>query len=189
MQAGVVSFQEGPNRLRISWDNRTVLKDRFAFWFLLLFWIVWAPATVIATAMIFISDSPLFFTLWCVFGWTGTIAIPITFMRQYWQEWIEVDAESISWGAHGPLAPKTKKVPTSRIAEVGFGRYPRGDHESVFSLNVYESRKVFGFTPRHMLAYWVSKEHKEIIFERIQEFVLKRSIPLKLVVYRPSSMR
>ena len=72
----------------------------------------------------------------------------------------------------------------SRIAEFSLGHYSdRHEHESAVTLNVYEQPKALGHRPRHILAYWLSKEHKEVIFERIQEFAAKRSITLKTTIY------
>ena len=179
-----IQFEEDANQLRISWDNRAVRKDRFAFWFMLLFWIIWAPITCVATVMIFTSGSPIFFGIWCVFGWLGTIGIPLTFVQRFWREWIQVDTDSISWGAIGLLARKPRHLIFSRIAEFGLGRFSdRYEHESMFTLNVYEIPKALGHMPRHLLGYWLSKEDKELIFDRVSGFAAKRSLPLKVTVY------
>jgi len=44
-------------KVRIDWDNRRVRHDKFLLWFLVLFWIIWAPVTVFATSMIFLSEA------------------------------------------------------------------------------------------------------------------------------------
>lgn len=179
-----VHFEEEPNHLTVSWDNRTVRKDRFTFWFLMIFWIVWAPATCIATVKIFSSESPVFFAFWCVFGWLGTIAIPLTFMQRYWREWIRVDCESISWGATGFFARNPKTLPFSRILEFRLGYRPDQDEpESVVSLNIYETPRRFGHQRRHLLGYWLSKEDKKLVFERMCHYASKRSLPLNVQIY------
>lgn len=184
MTHAAIHFAEDPHRLRVSWDNRDVRKDRFTFWFFLLFWIVWAPVTCAATVMIFTSGSPIFFTIWCVFGWLGTIAIPLTFAQRFWREWIQVDSDSISWGATGLMAQKPRTVPFAGVTEFGLGRYSdRHEHESMFSLNVYKSPKALGHMRRHVIGYWLSKEDKELIFARVSHFVAKRSLPLKVTIY------
>jgi hypothetical protein len=123
----------------------------------------------------------MLWTVLSVFGWIVTIGIPPVFVRMFWREWIELDAESISWGAVGPLARSKKTIPMSRIAEVSFGQYSGdGDTESSSSLNVFELPGALGYRRRHHLAYWVSEAHKEAIFRRIRDFVQKRSIPLKV---------
>jgi hypothetical protein len=64
--------QEG-STLRIEWDNRQVPKDRFAGWFLVVFWLVWAPITLIATGTLLFGGPELslaiFLAVWLVFGW------------------------------------------------------------------------------------------------------------------------
>lgn len=188
MVQGTIHFDEQPTRLRISWNNRELRKDRFTFCFLLLCWIVWAPITCVATVKIFTSDSPIFFTIWCVFGWLGTVMIPLTLLQRFWSEWIEIGAESLSWGASGILARKPKEVPFARIGEFGLGWYSnrskheRNAHESMVTLNVYESPGSLG-TPRHLLGYWLTKEDKKLIFDRVKDYVAKRALPLKVTVY------
>jgi hypothetical protein len=51
---------EGLSEMRLEWNNRRVRHDRFLFWFLVCFWIIWTPFTVFGTSMIFRSDSPIF---------------------------------------------------------------------------------------------------------------------------------
>lgn len=184
MHSDVIRFEEEAERLRISWDNRKIRKDTSQLRFFLLFWVGWAPATISATVMIFTSDSPAFYTAWSIFGWIGTIAIPLWLAQTLCVEWIEIDSQAISWGARGPCAGKERRLPLCEVAEFGLGRNSdRYEYESSFSLNVYESPGRLGTMKRHMLAIWLAKEHKEEIFDRVREFVEKRSIPLKVTTY------
>jgi hypothetical protein len=179
-----IKFEEDSTRLRISWDNRNVRKDQATFWFLVLFWTIWAPVTCIATVMIFTSDAPVFLTFWCMLGWLGTIVIPRTLLQRRYCEWMEVTPDSISWGASGLFARKLRTVPLSRISELGFGHCIDSEGpETQVTLNIYEQPKTFRHKPRHLLAYWLAKEHKEAIWNRIREFVAKQSIPLKTTTY------
>jgi hypothetical protein len=178
------TFKKAP----VSWDNRRVRKDTFAFWFLVLFWIVWTPLTCVATVIIFTSGSPLAFTIgsiWCVLGWAVTLMIAASLVRRLCSEWIELDADKISWGASGPLAGKKKSLPWSQIAELSLGLHSDcSDVESMVTLNLWEVPRGYGIiAPRHLLAYWLSEEHKKALFERISEFVSKQAIPLKVVTY------
>ncbi len=184
-QLDSLCIEESPDRLRISWDNRKVKKDRMTFWFLLLFWIIWAPVTCLATAAIFISDSPVFLIFWCIVGWIGTIGIPLFFLQRLSSEWIEISPESISWGAVGPLAPKPKRMPMVEIDEFALGRYSdRSEQESMVTLNVYGLPKWRFKEHRHVLAHWLAREHKEALFNRIRLFASTRSLPLRLVIYQ-----
>jgi hypothetical protein len=182
-----VSFEEDSDRLRISWDNRVIRKEQGVFWFFIVFWIVWAPVTGWATVQIFTSDSPIFFSVWCIFGWLGTFAIPHALAKRGTCEWIELDREAIRWGVEGGLTAEEKGLPWARVFELGLGRYSdRHEHESMVTLNVYETPNSLGMLSRHLLGYWLAREHKEAVFERIREFVTKRALPVSIKVYGES---
>ncbi len=127
---------ESLSEIRLDWDNRHVRKDNFLFWFFLLFWMAWAPATVFATFMIFSSGEPVFISIWCVFGWLGTLGIPYAMVQRYWSEWIVVSNESVGHGVGGLFATKPKQIPISRVFEIGIGRHDPNDRESVVTLNI-----------------------------------------------------
>jgi len=179
-----IDKQSSAGHLRLEWDNRQMPKDRFAFCFMIFFWMLWAPLTCWATTMIFTSDGPVFFCIWCLFGWTGTILIPLTLVRRRWREWIELDAEAITWGAQGLWAPKSKSLPLQAVEEVGFGRVS-DDHEREFteSLTIYEKPGQRRFRCRHMLAYWLRKPYKQQIFEALRRHAESTGIPIAFKTY------
>jgi len=185
MTTDAIHFDETPDRLRVSWDNRRTRS--FMFWFLVLFWIIWAPMTCGATAMIFRSDSPVFFMVWSVFGWVLTIGIPAKVFQSCRNEWIELDAQVISWGGKGLLAAKKESLPLSRVAELGFGHYSEPvDEETIATLSIFEPPVDLGrlrHRPRHLLGYWLPEREKKVIFERIRDFVSRREIELKTTYY------
>lgn len=127
------SFQEteAGSTLRLEWDNRRVRKDRFTYWFLAIFWIIWAPVTVFVTER-FLADvfakafhlgvlvSGLPAVIWLIFGWLGTLLIPWCLLGRSWREWIEISEEEVCHGREGLLAPKPKHFPIARI-ECFFG--------------------------------------------------------------------
>src|SRR5262245_26459418 len=93
-------------QLRISWDNRLVRKDGCLFLFLVVFWIVWAPATILATCLLLLARDwceGSFLAIWLIFGWLGTLVIPYTLLGRFWREWIEISNETISCGSEGFL--------------------------------------------------------------------------------------
>jgi len=184
-----VSFDESGDRLRISWDNRKVKKPCFTFWFLSLFLVLWIPLTLIATKNIFTSGEPLFFSVWCVFGWLGSIIGPWTLLQRRCKEWIEIVPEKITWGASGPFARKTKNVEFSRIRQIGLGYHAydtrgRNGRECIITLNLHEHPGSTVFLKRHTLGYWLNKDHKRMIFDHIIAFAAKRNIPLDTTDYK-----
>jgi hypothetical protein len=183
MPSNPIQYEEEAGRLRISWSNRRARKDWFVFIVLLLFWIVWFPSTLVGTVGIFVSTDPVFFTIWSIFAWVGAIAIPWSFVAMFWFEWIEIDAKAISYGASGWLASKPSTLSLDQILEFTLGYFSnRDDHESMVTLNVYEKGVIFDYR-RHLIGYWLAEKHKEEIFERIQEFVVRQSLPLQVTVY------
>jgi hypothetical protein len=175
--ADFITHVETSSRLRLEWDNRKTPKDQFVFWFLLLFWIVWAPLTIFCTIMIFKSGHPWFFSIWCIFGWVGTLGIPYSFLSRSWREWIELSPMGFSFGQTGFLAPKSKVILIENIKEFGIGAV---DDESMITLNLmgrnFRDR-------RRMIGYWLSPELKRWVFDKIVEYISRQQIPLQTIKY------
>jgi hypothetical protein len=188
-------ISEDGGTLRVAWDNRRVSKDRAAFGCFLIFWIIWAPLTLLATCLIFVPQiglgAQIFFVIWCIFGWAGTIAIPYGWIATTWSEWIEISKGSFSNGNIGFLVRKSYReinFPLDSIVEVACGYLPglgSDGGESFITLNVIRSGGILGSKPRHMFGYWLAPDLKVQLFEIIEEFVKKNQIPLKMTRYGP----
>lgn len=189
MQKEGINIQADKRRLHVSWDNRKARKDSFLFWFFIIFWIIWASATCLSTAMIFYSDSPIFFAIWSIGGWIVTIAIPSNYFRRTLDEWLELTTEAISWGTSGMVVKTEKVLSLSDVDEFVLGWYFNGiDHESIVTLNIYEvPKKIVGsirHRRRYILGNWLSEGNKKYIFERIGTFISERKIDLKTAIYK-----
>src|SRR5437016_5510500 len=101
-----IHVNESEQTLQITWDNRNSPKDNNILGCLVFFWVVWAPVTLLATCLLLSGEQPIFLTIWCVFGWLGTLGIPYSFLGRWWSEWIEVSPLTIAHGCWGMLAPK-----------------------------------------------------------------------------------
>ena len=180
MSSNPISFvqttEEG-ERLRLSWDNRTVPKDNFTCGCLVLFWLIWAPATVFVTWLLFYGDNPVFFAIWLIFGLLGTLLIPYSLLGRLWSEWIEVSPTAITHGFEGRWSPKPKTFPTGPDVKLTLGSY--GD-ETMVTLNVVWMRQS-GFEGRAILGYWLNPKIKEQVFQAISTFVKAHKIPLKII--------
>ena len=181
-----IKFEESADGLTIEWDNRRVLQDRFVFWFLVLFWVIWCPATLFMTAVLFTpgpEDNPrpyLFLVIWLFFGWFGTIGIPLFLLNRRSVEWIEISQTGVSIGLRGPLPQKLRHLEWSQIDEIALGRYNDGsDHESMVTVNVFLTRGKFGQRKRLMPGYWLASGLKEAVYERIRSFIEARKLPAK----------
>jgi hypothetical protein len=167
---------ETDSTLCIEWDNRTVRKDGCLFSFFIFFWLIWAPATVLVTWLVFVEEggTRLFLAIWLIGGWFGTLAIPYTLLGRSWREWIEVSEDTICHGREGFLAPTTKSFALSTILCIFFGRC---GEESTFTLSIYCAP---GYGHRHMFGYWLAPDLKRQLFERIEAFVRDKELSLEM---------
>jgi hypothetical protein len=165
-----IEVHQTPMSLSLSWDNRVVRKDRLLTWFLVLFWIIWAPATFLVSALAVNAKGAelLFFLVWLVFAWSGTILIPYILLMRRWRESVVVDTAAIAMNFSGPLAKRARTLPLDSVVEISFGRL---SEESIVTLNIMLSQSVPFWSRRQMLGYWLSAELKEQLFEAIKAFV------------------
>jgi hypothetical protein len=174
--------QEGAT-LRLAWDNRTAPKDRVVLVFLVGFWLLWAPTTVAVTVALAHGVNPCFFSVWLVFGWGGTIAIPLALVRRRWSEWVEVSAAGIVLGSAGWLAPRPKVYPAAVIRELALYWYHNGsDHESMPNLCVIEEGGFGAFRSR-FFGYWLAPRVKSQVFEALRAFIARHHLPIKVATY------
>ena len=164
--------------LRLSWDNKNMQKDKSTFIFLVLFWIVWAPVTLFMTLLLFYGGPVVFLSIWLLFGWLGTVLIPYSLLARSWQEWLSLTPETLSFGYTGFWALKPRILSVKNIREIAIGYCNDGaDGESIVTLNVYDNTRMWN-GGRYMLAYWLSPDLKEEIFNAIQEFSTNAKIQL-----------
>jgi hypothetical protein len=170
---------EDGSSLRLEWDNRQVRKDGCTFFFLLVFWIIWAPATVFVTGLLLVDDGGgrWFFAIWLVFGWLGTLGIPYTFLGRSWREWIEISAHTVCHGHEGFLAPRRKSFPLDTILCIFFGHV--GD-ETPVTLSVFRVPGRLGLRNQHLFGYWLAPELKKQMFDRIEAFVRDKELSLRM---------
>ena len=172
---------ESPSELRVEWVNTEVRQDRFLFWFLVVFWLVWAPVTIWATIMFLRGGLPLGFLIWAIGGWAVTLLMPYALLHRYWREWVKITPQSLMHGHEGLLAPKPKEIPLSAISDITIGQsydiFDQSSRESIVSLNVNfmnsRNRKV-----RRILGYWLHPTLKEEVFRDLQEFATKHGLSL-----------
>ena len=151
--------------------------------FLLLFWIIWAPATVVVTATIFTSDNPVFCIIWCIFGWTGTIGIPIAFLHRRSVEWIEISPSEIRYGSIGFWRRNPKSFALADVEQLAFGWKYAGEQESPAALSIVRKPDKWYQQRRYFFGYWLARDLKEQLFAVIEEFVRRNQVPLKTVLH------
>jgi hypothetical protein len=188
-ESSPILVREQNGILRMAWDNRRVRKNNFVLWVFVIFWAIWAPVTLVMTCAIFLPGADesfrVFAAIWCIFGWLGTLGIPLSIVRRTWSEWIEISPEAISYGCIGFLARKPKTFPMDTIIELGCGHYGGQEPESMMTLNMIRSGGIFGSRRRHIFGYWLASELVVQVFETIEQFVTRSEIPLKMTRYSP----
>ncbi len=174
-----IQATEEAGTLRLAWDNRTVRKDGCAFWGLLAFWLIWAPATVIATVMALTgSDAACFLGFWSLFAWFGTLLVARTLLMRRWSEWVELSAEAVTVRAVGPLAPRPRVYPVAAIREITLNWY---QEYSMVTLNII--RDSTPPRPWAMFGYWLAPALKRQVFDVMRAFAEARAVPLRFAVY------
>lgn len=181
-----LKFEETAEGLRIEWDNRRVRQDWFVFWFMVLFWLIWCPATLFISAVLLAptpeqTEKPvLFLVVWLVFGWGGTIGIPLALLYRRSVEWLVIGQTSIEIGIRSPWRKNLRHLAWDQIDEIALGRYNDGsDHESMVTVNVFLKRGKLGQRKRLMPGYWLANEYKEAIYERVRAFSEANNLPIR----------
>ena len=156
------------------WDNRKIQKDRLTTVIFPLFWIVWAPLTLLMTynfISLLLSNNPMdqpfalvIMLAWLFFGWYGTIAIPIRWVMRTTVERIEFDNNQYRhyfvnrrW-----LFPKNWEVKS--ITKIEYGKRGR---DSVTTLSVCKSWK------RDLVAYWANSTFRWELFNHLRDHLEK----------------
>ncbi|MCI0463295.1 MAG: hypothetical protein L0Z62_40630 [Gemmataceae bacterium] len=169
---------EGNRTLRLAWDNRSAPKDNVTLGCLILFWLVWVPATVFGTAIL-LNEADICLAVWCLAAWFGVCIIPYTWLGRRWSEWIEVSPTTITHGCQRLLAPKPRTYPLRPGVEPGFGWF---EDEGTVTLGL-AWRSPSGVRHRVLLGYWLAPRIKEQLFLAVSAFVGAHKIPLELKRY------
>jgi len=179
MTKNQITFEEDAQRLLISWNNRICKAEGLTQFFLVFLWVICASATFFATRHLF-TEFNILLAIASVFAWAGTLLIPFALTRLWRREWIQIDFHEMSWGNGSPLQTRVKQTLVRDISELTYGNVANKDGvESSPTLNVWIPRKMeWAEKSRDMLAYWLHRDHKKAIFDRIDAFVTERGIAL-----------
>jgi hypothetical protein len=75
-------------------DPRDYRTDHLGVGCLIAFWLIWAPVTAITTYLAYTERHPFFF-IWLVFGYVGTISIPVSILFKNRKQIIEAAGDSV----------------------------------------------------------------------------------------------
>lgn len=163
-------------RLIAEWDNREIPRSCFLTVFMLGFWLVWTPVTLLITYLLFSGEGPaLFFVIWLIFGYAGVIGIPLTWMLRWTIERIELDNKVYRHYYVNMPNWFPRQWPTDELTQIDFGHY---DDESVTTLNIRRGRK------RDMVACWAKDDFRQALFEVIRNHITELGIEVPVVDLR-----
>lgn len=149
-------------------DPRDYRTDRLGVGCLVAFWLIWAPVTAITTYLAYTERHPFFF-IWLVFGYLGTIGIPVCILFKNKKQIIEAAGNSlVVYGTMGYPWSRVR-IDKQNLQALTLEHYEEHDEESVYTLNLLQKP---GVRPqRIMLASFVHPKDKAILFEEIREFL------------------
>ena len=169
-----VNQEKSEKRMTIQTSGRYVIDprdfhtDRAYVGCLAAFWLIWAPATAITTYLAYTERHPFFF-IWLVFGYLGTIGIPVAIFFKNKKQILEAAGNSLV--VYGTMGYPWSRVEIDKenLHALTLEHYEEHDRESVYTLNLFQTS---GVRPhRIMLASFVHSKDKATLFEEIREFL------------------
>jgi hypothetical protein len=153
-------------------DPRDFRRDRIGIGIMIVFWLIWAPATAFVTLLAYNDPKPFYF-LWLFFGYLGTIVIPASLFTMNRKQVLEVAGDSLVVDTLAFIPPFKGRIDKLNLQALTLERYRwRSRHgDTVFTLNLI--RKGALWPKRIMLAHYVNLDDKAILFEEIKEFLRK----------------
>jgi hypothetical protein len=158
-------------------DPRDYRTDRLYVGCLVAFWLIWAPATAIATYMAYTERHPFFF-IWLIFGYLGTIGIPAAILFKNRKQVIEAAGNLLF--VYGTMGYPWSKVRIYKqdLQALTLEHYDEDEPEAVYTLNLLQMP---GIRPqRILLASFVHPKDKAILFEEISEFLQKNGFEFQV---------
>lgn len=146
-------------------DPRRYRGDRFYLGFLVVFWLIWAPATLFVTGLLLTEGGPkVFLAFWLLFGWAGTLMIPVTLFTRKRKQRLAVEADRLLVYGTQPFSRRPQEIRREHLEAFTLERY---DEESVVTLNLFLSR----WPKRIMLGAMVHPDGKVSLFPQIAAFL------------------
>ena len=165
--------------LKVEWSNRDIPKSLALTIFSLGFWLIWTPATIYITFLLFTSsgDSWYFFSVWLLMGYPGVFVSTYQWLIRWSHETIEIDNERYRHHFVGFPSWLQKNWDAKEITKIHFGCY---DDATFQSLNIVRARSWGTIVALDIIAMWATDDIKRELFDLIRGHLdsIGSSIPI-----------
>jgi len=184
-----IEVVEHDQKLRLKWDNKRVCKKNDEVWGLVFILTVWTSVTVLVTYYAIFRPAPeiymvvrVFCAVWCIGGWGSTLFLTHLLAQRFCTEWIEVSEEFFSHRHGGLFLRQPQTLALDSVYEFTISP-SHNRREYAYRLKVsYEgsARRQF-----RSIGYWMEPDARKQVFEIIEDFVVRKQIPLRMASYGP----
>ena len=184
-----IEVVEHDQKQRLKWDNKRVCKKNDEVWGLVFILTVWTSVTVLVTYYAIFRPDPeiymvvrVFCAVWCIGGWGFTLFLTHLLAQRFCTEWIEVSEEFFSHRHGGLFLRQPQTLALDSVYEFTISP-SHNRREYAYRLKVsYEGppRRQF-----RSIGYWMEPDARKQVFEIIEDFVVRKQIPLRMASYGP----
>lgn len=162
-------------------DRGKARKEWFRIIFIVVFWLVWTPATIFVTTLA-VKYNSLTLTIWCVFGYVGVVVAPLALLQFFGKETIEItDADVTLRSGLTPIGGRWRcdRDKLTRVTMETYDPYKKRESETVYTLNLFRKGTVLG--RRRMLASLVHADLKDDLYKILVYLLEKRGYDFEAV--------
>ncbi len=147
-------------------DSSRFRKDRFSIVFLVIFWLVWTPVTLIVTVVAVAAGLSLIW-LWVVFAWIAVVLIPISMMRMDNRLELTDEGDKVRITGLGILGKGKKSIVKGDMREVHLAYI---NDESVPTIEIVTLDK-FSIGRNVRLPTWANTDGKRAMLHEVDAFL------------------
>ena len=147
-------------------------KQNIGYYVCLSIWyIIWLPATLGVTILLFLEPSNIFLYLWLCFGYTGVILVPYTVINRNKKYVFKISKDELM--IYGTKVFKRTPIILAKD-EINSLTLEAYDEESFNTINIWYRKKNAGYDNRIGFAEKINSKDKEVIFEELKTFLIEQ---------------
>lgn len=157
-------------------DPKMYPKYKSYLTFMVLFWVIWAPVTGLATYLA-ITKQEIFFYVWLIFGYLGTFLIPWSLLCRNRKMTITLGDGKIEVKGAGFKPNSLITFNKDQLLQLTLEHYDEDDSESVYSLNILYTKN--GQKKRIHLVPYINPKSLDEIFYNLSNFLIEHKCKFK----------